>query len=75
MYVPGVALVVVEPPELPDPPVGDPELREPPPPQPEILIAPIDSTSATSGVNLRLPGATRKNIPAKETAEAEPAYQ
>lgn len=73
MYVPGFAFVVVEPPEVPDPPVADPELIPPPLPQPEMLTAPMARTSATNGVNLRLRGAKRKNIPAKDTAD--PAYQ
>jgi len=70
VYVPGVVRVVVEPPV---PPVFDPELAVPPPPQPEMLTAPIMRMSATSGVNLRLRGAKKKKIPAKEAAE--PAYQ
>jgi len=65
--------VVVDPPEVPDPPVVDPELMAPPPPHPEMLIAPNESTSAIRGVNLRLRGAKRKNKPAKEAAD--PAYQ
>lgn len=73
LYVPGFAFVVVEPPEVPEPPVVDPELMPPPPPHPEMLIAPIDRTSATNGVNLLLRGAKRKSIPVKETAD--PAYQ
>lgn len=73
VYVPGFAFMVGDPPEVPDPPVDDPELRLPPPPHPEMLIAPIDRTSATNGVNLRLRGAKRKNKPAKETAD--PVYK
>lgn len=73
VYVPGVVRVVVDPPEPPVPPVLDPELAVPPPPQPEMLTAPIVRMSATSGVNLRLRGAKKKKIPAKEAAE--PAYQ